>query len=48
MKNVKVRSKDVKVRALEVKESDREEWKIVIYLWWRSFKSCVCAILFLL
>ena len=48
MKKVKVKPKDVKVRALEVKESGSEEWEIVIYLWRRPFKSCVCAILLFL
>ena len=48
IEEIKVKYNDVKVRALEVKESGIEEWKIVIHLWWRPFKSCVCAILLFL
>ena len=38
----------VKVQVHKEKEVISEDWDFVIYLWWRSFKSCVCAILFFL
>ena len=48
IEEIKVKYNDVEVQVHKEKEVISEDWDFVIYLWWRSFKSCVCAILFLL
>ena len=48
IEEIKVKYNDVKVQVHKEKEVISEDWDFVIYLWWRSFKCCVCAILFFL
>ena len=48
IEEIKVKYNDVKVQVHKEKEVISEDWDFVINLWWRSFKSCVCAILFFL